>query len=120
MKKTGLIAVATASIFALSCQAWADGPLAQGNADHGKELYEGTCIACHGEDGKGAVPGTPDFTSKKGPLTKKDDVLLHEVENGIERPGAALAMPAMGGNPDLSEQDVKDIIAYIRKTFRKD
>ncbi len=30
--------------------------------EQGKAIYEQNCVACHGPDGKGIVPGTPDFT----------------------------------------------------------
>ncbi|MDE2279617.1 MAG: c-type cytochrome [Xanthomonadaceae bacterium] len=29
----------------------------------GKAVYTGTCIACHGANGKGLLPGTPDSPS---------------------------------------------------------
>lgn len=30
--------------------------------DQGKAIFEQNCVSCHGPDGKGVVPGTPDFT----------------------------------------------------------
>jgi hypothetical protein len=38
----------------------------------GKVVYDETCVACHGPDGTGVLPGVPDFTSKSGPLAKSD------------------------------------------------
>ena len=83
----------------------------------GKAVFTQTCIACHGADGKGAVPGAPDFTSASGPLSKSDDVLLQHVINGFRSPGNALAMPPRGGNPGLSDSDLREALAYIRKQF---
>ena len=88
-----------------------------GDVANGQEKYEETCIACHGPDGKGTLPGVPNFASKKGPLAQSDDVLFSSIKNGLERPGADLAMPEMGGNPDLTDADMHDIIAYMRKAF---
>jgi len=31
--------------------------------DQGKAIFEQNCVTCHGADGKGVVPGTPDFTN---------------------------------------------------------
>jgi len=87
--------------------------------ENGKEKYEETCVACHGEKGKPTMPGVPDFTSRKGPLKKPNGKLVKSIVEGIDRPDADLAMPPMGGNPDLTEDDVRDILSYMRKTFKK-
>lgn len=87
------------------------------DAAKGEEFYNGTCVACHSENGKGAFPGVPNFKSRKGPLNKLDSELLHNIVEGFESPRSMMAMPPMGGNPDLSEHDIVDIIAYIREEF---
>lgn len=84
---------------------------------HGKAIYEQTCVACHGADGKGAIPGTPDFTKKGGPLAKPDDVLFKNTKNGFQTPGSPMAMPPKGGNPHLKDDDIKAVLWYLRKTF---
>ena len=84
----------------------------------GQEKYEETCIACHGENGKPTIPGLPDFTSRTGPLKKGNSALFKSVMEGVDRPGADMAMPPLGGNPDLTEDDVRDILSYMRKTFQ--
>ncbi|VAV94129.1 hypothetical protein MNBD_ALPHA02-721 [hydrothermal vent metagenome] len=90
----------------------------QGDAKKGAEVYEGTCIACHGGSGKGEIEGVPDFTSTKGPLAMKaDEVLLDHITNGFESANSMLAMPELGGNEDLTEQDVENVLAYLRATF---
>jgi len=91
---------------------------AQGDVKKGAEVYEGTCIACHGGNGKGEIEGVPDFTSPKGPLAMKaDEVLLDHITNGFESPDSVLGMPELGGNEDLTEQDVIDVLAYLRASF---
>tara|TARA_R110002072_G_scaffold167618_1_gene321064 strand:+ start:355 stop:717 length:363 start_codon:yes stop_codon:yes gene_type:complete len=92
---------------------------AQDNVSNGAEVYEGTCIACHGENGKGEIPGVADFTSKEGSLNKADDVLFDHVLNGFQSDNSDLEMPALGGNEELSDQDIRDVIAYLRATFQK-
>lgn len=86
-------------------------------ASTGKEVYEKTCIACHGADGKGAIPGAANFTDPKGPITKSDKILLEHITNGFQSPGSPMAMPARGGNPSLTDDDLKNALKYIRETF---
>jgi len=91
---------------------------AAGDVTKGAEIFDGTCVACHGADGKGAFPGVPDFTIPGGRLSKPDSVLINHIDNGFESPGADMAMPELGGNEDLTEQDVKNVLAYLRATFQ--
>jgi len=88
-----------------------------GPALEGKTVYEKSCAACHGSDGKGALPGTPDLTQKAGPLSKSDEELLRNIINGFQSPGAAMAMPPKGGNPDLTSEEIEGVLKYIRETF---
>lgn len=91
--------------------------LKPGDAEHGRVLYSQTCIACHGPDGKGAVEGVPDFTAADSRLFKADDVLLADAINGFQSEGSNLSMPPRGGNPNLSDQDIADILAYMQREF---
>lgn len=86
-------------------------------ASTGKEIYDKTCIACHGPDGKGTIPGAANFTDPKGPISKPDDVLLQHIINGYQTPGSPMAMPAKGGNPTLTDEEIKSALKYIRETF---
>lgn len=88
-----------------------------GDPAQGKSIYDKTCISCHGKDGTGQVPGTPDFTSPDGPLSKPKTKLTSHIENGFKKPGAPLAMPPKGGNPNLTKTDIMNVEAYIRQTF---
>lgn len=90
---------------------------AAGSHGNGQSIYGSTCVACHGANGKGAIAGTPDFTSASGPLSKPDAVLLDHIMNGFKTEGAPLAMPPRGGNPSLSDADLKAALGYIRKQF---
>jgi len=83
----------------------------------GEEVYTSTCIACHGGDGKGTVPGAPNLTDKSGRLSKSDDALLKSLTNGMQSPGSPMAMPAKGGNSALTQGDLKNVLEYMRTTF---
>lgn len=88
-----------------------------GDGLSGEQVYKSTCIACHGADGKGAIPGTPDFTKSKGPLAKSDAELLSNMVNGFQSPGSPMAMPPRGGNTTLKDDDLKAVLGYIRSSF---
>ena len=83
----------------------------------GRSVYESSCIACHGENGQGALPGVPDFAAADGPLTKPDEVLLDHVINGFQSEGSPMPMPARGGNSQLSDAELAAALDYIKKTF---
>lgn len=100
----------------VSGSAFADGTP---DFQNGKNRYEETCVACHGENGRGTIAGIPDFTSSKGPLQKSEDILLANIRDGLDRPEADMAMPPMGANPDLSEDDLRDILHYMLKAFKR-
>lgn len=83
----------------------------------GQSIYSQTCIACHGANGKGMIPGVSDLTATDGPLAKDDAELATSIRDGLATPGAALSMPAKGGNPALSNEDIQAVLAYLRQTF---
>jgi len=87
------------------------------NIEHGKKIYDETCVACHGANGKGEVPGAPDFTKKHGRLAEPDQTLFDHVKDGFRSSGSPMAMPSKGGNPDLSDQDIKDVLGYMHHDF---
>lgn len=90
---------------------------AAGDPIRGAQVYQETCVACHGANGKGAFEGVPDLTDPAGRLAKPDDVLLRNMIDGFQSPGSPMPMPPRGGNPDLTDQDMRDVLAHLRKNF---
>ncbi|MER3467092.1 MAG: hypothetical protein C4312_00305, partial [Thermoflexus sp.] len=89
-----------------------------GDPAKGKELFAGTCASCHGPDAKG-IPGLgKDLTTSAFVRQQTDAQLLEFIKKG--RPATDPAnttgvdMPPKGGNPALTDQDLADIIAFIR------
>jgi mono/diheme cytochrome c family protein len=95
------------------------GDNAPGTGLSGKQIYDQTCVACHGADGTGGMPGVPDFTNPAGALSKSDDVLMQNILGGFQSPGSPMAMPAKGGNPDLNAADASAVLDYLRGSFGK-
>jgi len=83
----------------------------------GKEIYNQTCVACHSEDGKGAFAGVPDLTDKDGRLSKPDSELFNNVMGGFQTPGSPMAMPPKGGNANLTEGDIQNVIKHLHEEF---
>lgn len=85
----------------------------------GEVIYNQTCVSCHGVDGRGNLPGVPDFQSAQSPLKKSDELLINNITNGFQSPGASMAMPAKGGNPELTPDDIVTVLKYLHKTFKQ-
>jgi mono/diheme cytochrome c family protein len=84
----------------------------------GTKLFGSTCIACHGAGGVG-IKGNGKALARNDFISSlDDDALLAFVKRGRD-PGdpkntTGVAMPPKGGNPALSDDDLLDIIAYLR------
>lgn len=84
----------------------------------GQELFVVHCSTCHGPAGEGVSGlGKPLTTSEfVGGLS--DEELLDFIKTG--RPAddplnsSGVAMPPKGGNPTLTDEQLLDIVAYIR------
>ncbi len=94
--------------------------LAAGNLGRGAAVFNGTCIACHGSDGSGNLPGVPDLTGRTGLLSQSDAVLLKRMSEGFQTPGSPMAMPPRGGDPALTDADLTSVLKYMRTEFQKD
>ena len=88
------------------------------DAGRGEGVYNGTCVACHGGDGSGSLPGVPDLAGKTGPLSQDDAVVLKRMAEGFPSSGSSMAMPPRGGDPALTDADLKAVLKYMRKAFQ--
>lgn len=106
--------IVTSALLAVSAmpRGWAADDVARGEA-----IYKQTCVACHGAGGAGSLPGAPDLTKASGPLAKPDAALFKNIKEGFQSPGSPLAMPPKGGNPALTDEDIRSVIQYMRSTF---
>ena len=103
--------LAIVALASLATPAFASG------SEVGEKVYAQTCIACHGANGKGAIPGVSDFTKSDGPLAKSDDTLFASIRDGLVTPGKPLSMPSKGGNPSLTDEEIQAVLAYLRDNF---
>ena len=76
----------------------------------GQQVYQATCLVCHGAGIAGA-PKLGDKGQWAKPIAKGLDTLYASAVNGLQ--GSAGVMPAKGGNPALSNAEVKAAVDYI-------
>jgi disulfide bond formation protein DsbB len=92
-------------------------PVSMGDPAKGKEGFA-TCAGCHGPEGKGIEGLGKDMTSSEFIASQTDEQLMAFIKTG--RPASDPAntvgvdMPPKGGNPALTDQQLLDIVAYIR------
>ncbi|TAK02243.1 cytochrome c [bacterium] len=90
----------------------------KGNAQKGQELYLEKCVLCHGSQGEGwdwskkAPPPIPVPDLAKEAPKQSDQYLFDIVKGGGEAMRRTRLMPPFGF--DLSDQDVWDVVAYLR------
>ena len=83
-------------------------PAASAPAKAGDAVYSGACAACHAAGVAGA-PKLDDKAAWEPRLAQGIDGLVNSVLNGKN------AMPPKGGNPSLSEQEIRNAIEYMLK-----
>jgi mono/diheme cytochrome c family protein len=81
----------------------------------GSRIFHNTCITCHGADGHGTRRGMPDLTA--GVMAYPSSSLAEHIKRGFQAPGRPLAMPPKGGNPDLTDEDVTNVLSYLHHAF---
>src|SRR5687767_9459647 len=94
-----------------------NGSATQGQQSAG-QLYQASCAACHGADGKGPPAGrklkvaVPDFTECSFSTREPDPDWLAVVHQGGPVRAFDSTMPAYGES--LSEAEIQQILDYIR------
>jgi len=90
----------------------------KGDPKAGKAKYDANCVGCHGATGKGdgaaaaaLNPKPQDHTDGKIMNALSDKYLFDIIKDG----GAAVKKaPVMPSNKKLTDQEIWDIVAYIR------
>ena len=107
-----ILVVAILLIFVTS--SWVSAQGARGNPKDGQVLYQQHCLRCHGEkldgngpDGEYLIVRPANFLSQ-GSRAKTDWELLVTITNG------ALFTPMHGFRGKLSDQQILDVLSYIR------
>ncbi len=84
----------------------------------GEQIFHSLCMACHGFDAKGIVGLGKSLIGSEFANSLSDEELVQfiivgrEVRDPLNTTG--VAMPARGGNPSLTDENLADVVAYIR------
>ena len=107
-----ILVVAIFLVFVTS--SWVSAQGARGNPKDGQVIYQKHCLRCHGEkldgngpDGEYLIVRPANFLSQ-GSRAKTDWELLVTITNG------ALFTPMHGFRGKLSDQQILDVLSYIR------
>lgn len=84
-----------------------------GDPQHGAALYAPDCTVCHGANLEGGIGAVLNPIEKLPGVTDPLDpaYLIQVITNG--RTDGGRVMPAKGGHTELTDQDVKDLAAFI-------
>lgn len=77
----------------------------------GKKVFDGLCFGCHSANS--AIPDTPRLTNKEDwapRIAKGKETLFKHAIEGFTNKGM---MPAKGGNPALTDDEVKAAVVYM-------
>ncbi len=95
-----------------------------GDAAKGKAKYQELCVACHGATGKGDGPAAAGLSVKPRNHTDaaymgklKDQQIFDTIKKGGQGVGKSPLMPPWGGQ--LTDEQIRDMVAYIRTLGRK-
>ena len=89
-----------------------------GDPAHGATLYGANCATCHGANLEGGIGAVLNPIDKLQGIPNSLDTtfLIGIITNGrqpVTGDPKTIPMPAKGGNPNLTDQDIKDLAAYI-------
>ncbi len=84
----------------------------------GDQIYHSICMACHGFNARGiaGLGKTLIGSDYVNSLTDEELLAFLQVGRAVTDPlnTTGVAMPARGGNPNLTDDDLRSVIAYIR------
>lgn len=85
---------------------------------HGQQLAGQSCSSCHGEDFEGVKNLGPALTDNGFIQDHTDNELIDFIKKGRAKDAqdseTGLAMPPYGGNPRLTDDDLADIVLFLR------
>lgn len=94
-----------------------------GDAANGGKIFATACVACHGPEGKGVQGLGKDLTTSEWVAQQSDEQLVEFIKVGRDAGDAlnttGVAMPPKGGNPAMSEQEIADIVAFVRSIHQQ-
>jgi mono/diheme cytochrome c family protein len=94
------------------------GAAQESNVEAGKQLYQQRCAPCHGPDGKANTPTAQALNPK--PRDHTDGAYMNQLSHDhltkvIKQGGVAVGKsPIMPPQADLNDQQIRDVVAFVR------
>jgi len=82
----------------------------RGDATNGLSVFLRNCAGCHGMDGRGGM--APEIGNPVFQQAATDEFILHTIRSG--RTGTAMPAFQRSDAPVFSDQDLEDVLAYLR------
>ncbi|MGB6154218.1 MAG: PVC-type heme-binding CxxCH protein [Pricia sp.] len=103
-----------------------DAEVAMDNRTNGAKLFRQICAACHGTNGSGADGVAPPLMNSEYVADSPEKlglIILHGLSGPVHVNGQRYefnqAMPGLNQNPNLSNEDISDIITYVTNAFSR-
>jgi disulfide bond formation protein DsbB len=86
--------------------------------EHGRSQFQTTCAGCHGSNARG-IPGLgKDLVQGDYVRSVSDEEMTHLIIVGRQaydpENSTGVTMPARGGNPMLTDDQIREIVVYLR------
>ncbi len=95
-----------------------EAPVAPGDPVSGEAVYASTCATCHGAIGEGVTGLGLPLDSSEFVHSTSDAQLVAFIKEGRDASHpdntTGVAMPPKGGNPSLTDEDLADVVAFLR------
>ena len=85
---------------------------------NGLKIFNNTCSSCHGMDGRGLKNLAPSL-AESSVLREKGQAVARVILNGYTTDNSAynIPMPAYKNDPNMSNQDIVDLVSYLKSSF---
>lgn len=110
-----LITAITSLALFISPQSWAEGKPTRGTGIKAEVLFHNYCSVCHGDRGDGNSRASNSLNPPPRNFLLSNNTNLSYIEAVIRdgKPGTAM----VGWGSQLNEQEVRELAAYVQKTF---
>lgn len=89
----------------------------------GKAAFQRYCSVCHGADAHGVPHLGKDLVTSTFAAEKSDDELMAFIKQGRAASDphntTGVPMPPLAGNPSLTDEQIRQIVAYLRTIHTK-
>lgn len=113
-----LAIIILSALFLAACGGSSEPTYSAEDVAAGGVIFASTCSACHGPDAKGLPNLGKDLTTSEYVRDNDDETLLQLLiggrPSGHELNTTGVDMPPRGGNPSLSDDDLKTVVVYMR------